>query len=102
MIDYLILGGGLSGCVLASRLKEYNSSLNITLVEAGPDEHKHPLISEPMGTMQLNNSIFQYSMRTVPQKHCGGREVYCPSGKLLSGSSSVLVVCFVSLSAANL
>ena len=66
MIDYLNLGGGLSGCALASRLKEYNSSLNIALVEAGPDEHEHPLISKPMGTMKLNNSIFQYSMRTVP------------------------------------
>ena len=52
MADYLIIGGGLAGCVLASRLKEYDPSLEITIVEAGPNEHDHPLITEPMGTMQ--------------------------------------------------
>ncbi|KAI4248158.1 MAG: hypothetical protein LQ352_006003 [Teloschistes flavicans] len=52
MADYLILGGGLAGCVLASRLKEFDPSLSITLIETGPNEHDHPLITEPMGTMQ--------------------------------------------------
>ncbi len=89
MTDYLILGGGLAGCVLASRLKEYDPSLNITLVEKGPDEHEHPLITEPMGTLQLHNSDFQYNYKTVPQKHYDNREVFQAGGKLLSGSTSV-------------
>ena len=89
MTDYLILGGGLAGCVLASRLKEYDASLRITVVEAGPNEHDHPLITEPMGTMQLHNSPFEYNYKTVPQKHYDGREVFQAGGKLLSGSSAV-------------
>lgn len=89
MADYLILGGGLAGCVLASRLKEYDASLNITIVETGPDEHDHPLITDPLGTMQLNNSRFQYNYKTVPQKHYDGRQVFQAGGRLLSGSSAV-------------
>ncbi|KAL8947727.1 MAG: hypothetical protein Q9222_006023 [Ikaeria aurantiellina] len=89
MTDYLILGGGLAGCVLASRLKEYVPSLRITIVETGPNEHDHPLITEPMGTMQLHNSEFEYNYKTVPQKHYDGGEVFNAGGKLLSGSSCV-------------
>ena len=51
MTDYLILGGGLAGCTNATRLKEYNLSASVTLVEAGPDEHANPLMIEPMGTV---------------------------------------------------
>ena len=89
MTDYLIVGGGTAGCVLATRLKEYDSSLSVTLIETGPNEHEHPLITEPMGTMQLHNSPFEYNMKTVPQKHYDGREVFHAGGKLLSGSSAV-------------
>ena len=89
MADFLILGGGLAGCVLASRMKEYDPSLSVTVVETGPNEHDHPLITEPMGTMQLHNSPFEYNLKTVPQTHYDGREVFNAGGKLLSGSSSV-------------
>lgn len=89
MTDYLIIGGGLAGCVVASRLKQYEPTASVTLVEAGPDEHANPLITEPMGTFQLHMSDFEYNYRTVPQKHYDGRQVYNAGGKLLSGSSSV-------------
>ena len=91
MTDFLIVGGGLAGCVLASRMKEYRPALSITIIETGPNEHDHPLITEPMGTMQLNGSDFQYNYKTVPQKHYGGRQVFQAGGKLLSGSSAVWV-----------
>ena len=91
MADYLIVGGGLAGCVLASRLKEYKPSLSITVIETGPNEHDHPLITEPMATMQLHNSPFEYNMKTIPQKHYDGRQVFQAGGKLLSGSSAVYV-----------
>lgn len=89
MTDYLILGGGLAGCTLATRLKEYDPSASVTLVEAGPDEHANPLITEPMATFQLHNSQYEYNYTTVPQKHYDGRQVYNTGGKVLSGSSSV-------------
>jgi choline dehydrogenase-like flavoprotein len=89
MTDYLVLGGGLAGCALATRLKEFNPSCSVTLVEAGPDEHANPLITEPMGTFQLHMSPLEYNYSTVPQKAYDGRKVYNSGGKLLSGSSSV-------------
>lgn len=89
MADYLIVGGGLAGCVLASRLKEYKPSLSTTVIETSPNEHDHPLITEPMSTIQLHNSPFEYKLKTVPQKHYDGREVFQAGGRLLSGSSSV-------------
>ena len=89
MADYLVLGGGLAGCTVATRLKEYDPSASVTLVEAGPDEHANPLMIEPMGTFQLHMSKFEYNYHTVPQKHYDGREVYNAGGKVLSGSSSV-------------
>lgn len=89
MTDYLVVGGGLAGCTLASRLKEYDSLATVTLVETGPDEHNNPLVTEPMGTFQLHMSKLEYNYSTVPQEHYDGRQVYNSGGKLLSGSSSV-------------
>ena len=89
MADYLILGGGLAGCVLASRLKEYMPEAHVTLVEAGSDEQDDPLLTEPMGTMQLQNSMYQYNYKTTPQVHFDYRELFHPGGKVLSGSSSM-------------
>lgn len=89
MADYLILGGGLAGCAIATRLKEYNPSASVTLVEAGSDEHANPLITEPMGTFQLHMSPFEYNYATAPQEAYNGRKVYNAGGKVLSGSSSV-------------
>ena len=89
MADYLVLGGGLTGCVVASRLKEYLPEAKVTLVEAGPDEHANPLIVEPMNTPGLANSSYQYNYQTTPQKHYDNRPLYHAGGKLLSGSTAV-------------
>ena len=89
MTDYLVLGGGLAGCTVASRIKEFDQLASVTVVEAGPDEHANPLTIEPMGTFQLHMSPLEYNYHTVPQKHYDGRQVYNTGGKLLSGSSSV-------------
>lgn len=91
MTDYLILGGGIAGCVLATRLKEYQPSLSVTLIEAGPNEHENPLITEPMGTFQLHMSTMQYNYKTVPQKNFNNRRVYNAGGKQLSGSRYVFL-----------
>ena len=89
MPDYLIIGGGLAGCVLASRLAEQDPSFTVTVLETGPDEHNHPLITEPMGAMKLHNSHFQYNYKTVQQKPLDGRQIFQAGGKLLSGTSAV-------------
>jgi len=89
MADYLILGGGLAGCVLATRLKENDPSSNVTLLEAGPNEHENPVVLDPMGTFQMHNSRYEYNYTTVPQKGYDGRQVYNAGGKQLSGSTAV-------------
>lgn len=89
MADYLILRGGLAGCTVATRIKQYDPLASVTLVEAGSNEHGNPLITEPMGTFQLHMSPLEYNYHTVPQQHYDGRQVYNTGGKLLSGSSSV-------------
>lgn len=89
MPDYLILGGGTAGCVLATRLKEYVPDASVTVVENGPDEHANPLMIEPMGTFQLHLSEYEYNYETAPQKSYDDRKVFNAGGKVLSGSSSV-------------
>lgn len=76
MADYLIVGGGLAGCVLASRLKEKDPNASVILLEAGPDEHENPVVLDPMGTFQMHNSRYEYNYATVPQKGYDGRQVY--------------------------
>jgi choline dehydrogenase-like flavoprotein len=89
MADYLILGGGLVGCVIATQLKEKDPTANVTLLEAGPNEHENPLVLDPMGTFQMHNSRYEYNYATVPQKGYDGRQVYNAGGKQLSGSTAV-------------
>ena len=74
MPDYLIVGGSLAGCVIASRLKEYDPSASVTLLEAGPNEHDNPLMMDPMGTFQLHESKYEYNYKTVLQKHYDNRQ----------------------------
>ena len=89
-VDYVVVGGGLAGCAFASRLKEYDPSANITLLEAGPDEHENPLIVEPMGTFELHLSPKEYNYRTVPQEHYDGRQVFNAGGQCSQSSHRIL------------
>ncbi|EHK49445.1 hypothetical protein TRIATDRAFT_50821 [Trichoderma atroviride IMI 206040] len=87
--DYIILGGGIAGCVLASRLKEADSSLSIVLIEAGPDPTGHPLTTAPLACFAAHYSDLDYAYRTVPQEHLGGRPCYAAAAKVLSGGSAI-------------
>lgn len=87
--DYIILGGGIAGCVLASRLKEADSSLSIVLIEAGQDPTGHPLTTAPLACFAAHHSDLDYAYRTVPQEHLGGRACYAAAAKVLSGGSAV-------------
>jgi choline dehydrogenase-like flavoprotein len=87
--DYIILGGGIAGCVLASRLKEADSSLSIVLIEAGQDPTGHPLTTAPLACFAAHHSDLDYAYRTVPQEHLGGRQCYAAGAKVLSGGSAI-------------
>ncbi|KAH8802527.1 glucose dehydrogenase [Xylogone sp. PMI_703] len=87
--DYVIVGGGLAGCVLASRLKEGDPALSILLVEAGPNANENPLVLDHSKFPFLWDSELSWKYMTTPQKHLDGRTVFNPSGKLLGGGSAI-------------
>ncbi|BEU25588.1 GMC family oxidoreductase N-terminal domain-containing protein [Paraburkholderia caribensis] len=86
--DYVIVGGGSAGCVVASRLSE-DPSVTVCLIEAGPRDTS-PLIHMPGGISAiLPTRHVNWAFKTVPQPGLGGRRGYQPRGKALGGSSSI-------------
>lgn len=88
MYDYIIIGGGSAGCVLAARLSE-DPGVQVALLEAGPPDDS-VLIHCPAGLALLAKSgQANWGLQTVPQAGLNGRRGYQPRGKVLGGSSSV-------------
>jgi len=92
--DYVIVGGGSAGCVIAARLSE-DPSLSVCLLEAGgPDSSV--LIHAPAGVVALlPTRLNNYAYETVPQPGLNGRRGYQPRGKTLGGSSSINAMLYV-------
>jgi len=88
MPDYIIIGGGSAGCVLAARLTE-NPAIEVALLEAGPAD-KSVLIHCPAGLAVIAKSgQANWKFNTTVQPGLNGRRGYQPRGKVLGGSSSV-------------
>src|SRR4051812_1655783 len=88
MFDYIIIGGGSAGCVLAGRLSE-NPDVTVALIEAGPPDTS-VLIHCPAGIAALaKTGGANWALSTVAQPGLNGRVGYQPRGKVLGGSSSV-------------
>jgi choline dehydrogenase-like flavoprotein len=86
--DIIIIGGGIAGCVLASRLHSKSPDLKILLIEAGKDVTSHPLTTTPLSSFGAHYSDIDWAYSTVPQEHLGGRNCYAAAGKALSGGSA--------------
>ncbi|EHL31638.1 GMC family oxidoreductase [Legionella drancourtii] len=92
--DYIIIGGGSAGCVLANRLSA-DSSNQVCLLESGPKDH-NPFIKIPMGIiMVLRSKKLNWHYWTTPQIYCNNQEIYWPRGRTLGGSSSINAMCYV-------
>lgn len=92
--DYIIVGAGAAGCVLAARLSE-DKNISVCLLEAGgPDSSV--LIHAPAGVAaMLPTKINNWAFETIPQKGLNGRKGYQPRGKTLGGSSSTNAMLYV-------
>ena len=93
MYDYIIVGAGSAGCVLAARLSE-NPSVNVLLLEAGPPDDADE-IHIPAALNLLFQSSYDWGFRTVPQDRAAGQSVYWPRGKVIGGSSSINAMIYV-------
>jgi choline dehydrogenase-like flavoprotein len=92
--DYIVVGGGSGGCVLAARLSE-DPAVSVALIEAGPSD-KSVLIHCPAGLALLaQTKTANWNFDTVPQKGLAGRTGWQPRGKVLGGSSSVNAMVYI-------
>lgn len=87
--DVIIVGGGLAGCVIASRLHQRRSSLSILLIEAGPAVDSHPHVKVPAHAALLHFSDLDWKYSTVPQIHLGNKPRYNCAVKALSGGTVI-------------
>lgn len=96
MWDYIVVGGGSAGCVLAARLSE-NPRHRVLLLEAGAGgKERLPLVTAPGGTLYLAmNRFFDWRYRMEPDSTCNGRVEELNGGKLLGGGSSINGMMFI-------
>jgi choline dehydrogenase len=86
--DYVIVGGGTAGCVMANRLSA-NGTYKVLLLEAGPAD-RYPWIHIPIGYAKtMFNPRYNWGFYTDPEPQLNNRQLYWPRGKVLGGSSSI-------------
>lgn len=86
--DYIIVGAGSAGCVLANRLSSVRE-LTVLLLEAGGMDH-HPYIHMPLAMPKLtSDDRYTWGYRSEPEQHCHGRRIPIPTGRVLGGTSAI-------------
>ena len=93
MYDYVIVGAGSAGCVLAARLTE-DPAVKVLLLEAGPPDSNEN-IHVPLGYLQLGQTEVDWDIHSAPEEHCDNRRITLPRGRVLGGSSSINAMVYI-------
>lgn len=93
MFDYIIVGAGSAGCVLANRLTA-NPQTRVLLLEAGQSD-RSSAIHTPIAFSKLFKTEYDWAYETEPQSQLNDRQLYCPRGKVLGGSSSLNAMIYI-------
>jgi choline dehydrogenase-like flavoprotein len=91
--DYVIIGAGSAGCVLAARLSQ-DPGIRVALVEAGGRDDA-PEIAMPVAFPQLFKTQYDWDFATEPEPALGRRRIYLPRGRTLGGSSSINAMIYI-------
>ena len=86
--DYIIVGAGSAGCVLANRLTE-NPNVRVLVLEYGGSDRSIIIQMPSAFSMPMNTKKYNWKYQTAPEPHLEGRQLHCPRGKVLGGSSSI-------------
>ena len=92
--DYIIVGAGSAGCVLANRLTE-DAEVSVYLIEAGPGDTSWVIHMPAAFSRPLNSDRFNWAYRTEPEPYLNNRVMDCPRGRVVGGSSSINGMCYV-------
>ena len=88
-VDYIIIGAGSAGCVLANRLSE-DSDVTIRVLEAGPMDRSLYALSMPAAfAVPLKNDRYNWYYHSEPEPYLDGKRIYYPRGRVVGGSSSI-------------